>query len=98
MSICILDVELQQAQSALLGQLQRVSGGVVRGAVWTEGTTLHGVAIVGQRPVESHMILQIKEVVAVLDADYAIFDGRYKGTSVVMLYLIVVGQRCTVGI
>ena len=65
MSLSILNIKLQQTESALTGQIQGVCHSAVGLALRTEGTTHHRIAVVGQRPVEGDMILQIKEVVAV---------------------------------
>ena len=72
MPLSIFNIKLQQTESALTGQIQGVCRSAVGLALRTEGTTHHRIAVVGQRPMEGDMVLQIKEVVAVVAVDLGV--------------------------
>ena len=98
MPLGILYVKMQQTEPIRLRQVEGVGCGMVRLTIRTESTSHHRVAIVSENPVESDMILEIQEVVAVGNGEHTVINAFNECTSIVVLKFVVVGQRRTVGI
>ena len=64
----------------------------------TECSSHDRVAIISQYPVEGDVVLQIQEVVAVNYSKFIAFNACDKGTGIVMLKFVIVGEGCAVGI
>ena len=94
----ILNIEMKEAEPVLAGVGQGVRHGIMGLAVGTESAAQHGVAVVGQRPMEGDVVFQVEEVVAVHDMQHVAIDTLHKGTGIVVLQLVVVGQGRAVGI
>ena len=58
---------MKEAEPVVPRQVQAIGHRGTGLALGAEGTLHHGVAVVGQRPVERNVVLQVEEVVAVVD-------------------------------
>ena len=59
---------------------------------------LNGVAITGESPVERNVVFKIQEIITICDFKFIAIYFGYEGTGVVVLELVVVGQRGAIGI
>ena len=61
----ILDIEVEKAETLLMGQRQYVRHCMMGLTIGSKGSMHHCIAVVGQRPMEDNVVFQIEEVVAV---------------------------------
>ena len=65
MALGIFYLEMKYSQTLLLWQRQWTWNNSMRSTIRTESATKNGIPIIGQRPMEEHIVFQVQEVVAI---------------------------------